>query len=258
MLRGIDHVVIAAADPDAAALELEQELGLTCSEGGRHDRLGTFNRLVWLADGSYLELIGVEDVEQARSWPMGRAAVEALARGGGFAAYALDDRPLESDVRALRGYGSEIGDAIEGSRAHPSGEVVRWRAAVPPRIGPEGLPFLIEHVMTGVEWGAAALVERARYVHPIGSPVLLVGLELAADDPPALAAEYSKQLGIEMRWVGDVVVAAVGQQVIRLLPRPIADAPVTIRLGADVEPRGLDLLGVRFVVEHLALLPLSD
>ncbi|TMD28247.1 MAG: VOC family protein, partial [Chloroflexi bacterium] len=53
MLLGIDHLVIAVAVPDDATAQLEQELGLTSAGGGRHDTLGTFNRLVWLGD-SYL------------------------------------------------------------------------------------------------------------------------------------------------------------------------------------------------------------
>jgi len=52
MIRGIDHLVIACADPAAAATELQSALGLAVGGGGRHDGLGTFNRIVWLADGS--------------------------------------------------------------------------------------------------------------------------------------------------------------------------------------------------------------
>jgi hypothetical protein len=257
MLHGIDHVVVAASNADDVAQRLEDELGVAFAGGGRHQDLGTFNRIAWLADGSYLEVMGVDDADLARSWAMGQVAVEALAAGGGFAGYALDDRPLEPDVNVLRGYGSDIGDPMAGARKRPDGEVVEWRTAVPPRIGPDGLPFLIEHVMTGAEWGADALAERASYRHPIGSPVLLVGLDLAADDPAALAAEYSKQLGIEMRWIGDSVVASVGNQAVRLVPRHLADAPVVVRLGADAEPRTLDLFDLRFVVERVEL-PLPE
>lgn len=253
MLHGIDHVAIAAPDPDAVAAQLERQLGLAATGGGHHDGLGTFNRIIWLADGSYLEIMGVDDEDAAQSWAMGRAAVEVLASGGGFAAYALDDRPLEPDVNVLRGYGSEIGDPIEGSRLRPDGEVVQWRTALPPRIGPDGVPFLIEHVMVGAEWGADVLAERAQYAHPIGSPVLLVGLDLAADDPEALGAEYSKQLAVDVRWTGDAVVASLGRHAVRLVPRHLAQAPVVIRLAADAEPRSLDLFDVRFLVERVHL-----
>lgn len=256
MLHGIDHIAIATPDPDAAATQLEQRLGLSATGGGRHESLGTFNRLIWLADGSYLELIGVDDEAQAGNWAMGAAAVTALHRGGGLAAYALDDRPLEPDVRALTGYGSEIGPAVRGARRRPDGEVVEWWTAVPPRIGPDALPFLIEHARTGVEWGAAALAERAGYIHPIGSPVILVRLDLAVADPEASAAEHSKQLGMTFYSIGETAVCTVGDQVIRLVPHG-AEAPVVITLGADAEPRTFDALGVRFVIERLELPPTS-
>ncbi len=50
MYVGIDHIVLACADPDAAARELEERVGLRSAGGGRHEALGTFNRLVWLGD----------------------------------------------------------------------------------------------------------------------------------------------------------------------------------------------------------------
>ena len=61
MFAGIDHVVVACEDPNATANQLEEELGLSFTSGGRHPGAGTWNRLAWLADGSYLELIGVAD-----------------------------------------------------------------------------------------------------------------------------------------------------------------------------------------------------
>ncbi|HET8570691.1 MAG TPA: VOC family protein [Candidatus Limnocylindria bacterium] len=257
MLRGVDHIAIAAPDPDAAAAALEDLVGLSAQGGGRHEAFGTRNRLAWLADGSYLELLGVEDEAAAASWPMGAAAIGALRTGGGFAAYALDDRPLEPDVHALRGYGSQIGDPVRGSRRRDDGEVVEWWTALPPRIGPDGLPFLIEHVMVGAEWGTHALNERAGYRHPIGSPVRLVRVDVAVDDPAASAAEHSKQLGMLFQAAGDLAVCTVGQHVVRLVPRSVAAASLVVTLAAAAAPRTADLLGVRFVVEHAVLSPVT-
>ena len=107
MIRGIDHLVIACVDPNAAAAELESSLGIACGGGGRHPGLGTWNRIAWLADGSYLELMGVDDREAALQGPVGAAAVAVLdASGGGLATYALADDTLEVTGQrwlALRG-----------------------------------------------------------------------------------------------------------------------------------------------------------
>jgi hypothetical protein len=77
----IDHVIYAAADLDAAAARIESELGLPAGGGGRHEGLGTHNRIVPLG-GGYLELLAVVDPAQAARSDVGRWALARLARGG--------------------------------------------------------------------------------------------------------------------------------------------------------------------------------
>jgi len=77
----IDHVILAAADLDAAAARLEAEHGLVATGGGRHDGLGTHNRIVPLG-GGYLELMAVADPEEAAGSPFGRLLAERIAALG--------------------------------------------------------------------------------------------------------------------------------------------------------------------------------
>ena len=66
--------------------------------GGRHETLGTFNRLVWLGD-TYLELIGVFDRAIAeRSW-VGAPTVRALDAGGGLATWAVATDDIDGRCR---------------------------------------------------------------------------------------------------------------------------------------------------------------
>ena len=90
MLTGIDHLVVAVPDVDAAAAELEAAVGLRATGGGRHPGQGTLNRLVWFGD-SYLELIGVEDTTLAASSWIGRPTLAVLDRSsdGGLATWAI-------------------------------------------------------------------------------------------------------------------------------------------------------------------------
>lgn len=254
MIRGIDHLVIACADPDAAASELESNLGLTAAGGGRHQGLGTFNRIVWLADGSYLELIGVEDREAALRTPVGEAVVGTLdAHGGGLATWALNDNEVELSVGAL--LAGTFGPVIHGSRKRPDGELVEWWAAFPQaRLAADGVPFLIQHAYVGSEWGPAALAERASFRHPLGSSVHLARLDLATGDPPSTAAVLHEQLGIDFWAVADLAVADIGSHVVRLVPRGEMAVPAVVTLSAQVEsPRTVELLGLRFDVERAAL-----
>lgn len=255
MIRGIDHLVIACVDPDAAAATLESELGVVATGGGRHAGGGTWNRIAWLADGSYLELIGVDDAELARQSPVGDATLRALEEhGGGLATFALRVDDLEATVAGLQAAGSSHGPAVHGSRTRDDGELVEWWTSVPGTPPGPTVPFLIQHALFGAEWGPAALAARARFVHPIGSPVLLARLDLAASDPPAMAADLHRELEVDFWAVADLAVADVGPHVIRLVPRREMPVPAVVILGADVHtPRAAEILGMRIGIEPVEL-----
>lgn len=250
MPSGIDHLVIAVADLDAAVAEVTEQLGLAVTSGGRHAGLGTVNRIAFLGD-AYLELMAVDDSAAAQGWAIGAAAVHALEGGGGFATWALADPTIRATVARLQANGSHIGPVTHGSRQRPDEERVEWWSASPPELGPDRPPLLIKHLEAGVEWGAEALSARRAFVHPIGSPVRLEGLDLAVGDPLALAATCATEIGLDFAWGGARAVASVGQQAIRLTPGPTVEA--TIRIGAAVEAaRTARLLGVRFAVRPRA------
>jgi catechol 2,3-dioxygenase-like lactoylglutathione lyase family enzyme len=248
MASGIDHVVIAVSDPDAAAAELTDKVGLAFTAGGRHAGLGTFNRIAFLGD-AYLELMGVEDPKLAADWPMGAASSRILERGGGFTTYALVDEAIRITVASLQANGSRIGPVVHGSRERPDGERVEWWSAAPPELGPDRPPFLIKHLEAGAEWGTEALAARRAFVHPIGSPVRLVGLEIAVADPLGLAAECFQLLGVEFLTVGAVAVCTLGPHVMRLVPAAGGDPPVTVMLHAEVTaPRSTSMLGFELII----------
>lgn len=254
MIRGIDHLVVVCADPDAAATELETSLGLAVTGGGRHPGSGSFNRIAWFADGSYLELIGIDDAAAARTNPVGAAAVAvAESAGEGLATWALRVDDLELTVGSLPE--GAFGAVRHGSRTRPDGETVEWWTAVPDApLSPEGIPFLIQHAYVGAEWSHDALADRATFRHPIGSPVGLARLDLAAADPPARAAAFNEHLGIDVRAVADLAVAEVGPHVVRFVPRREMSVPAIITLAAEIDaPRTAELLGVRFDVERAEL-----
>ena len=77
----IDHVIYAARDLDAAAARIEGVLDLQVHAGGRHEGLGTHNRIVPLG-GGYLELLAVADPEEAAASDFGRRLLERLAASG--------------------------------------------------------------------------------------------------------------------------------------------------------------------------------
>jgi hypothetical protein len=254
MLLGIDHLVIAVPDPDAAAAELEVALGLAATAGGLHAS-GTGNRLVFLGD-AYLELIGVWDRELALGHPIGAAVVRALDAGAtGLVAFAVATDGARREVAALRAAGSPVSEAMPGSRTRPDGGVVAWQCAFPPDLGPSAPPFLIEHELAGPEWGDSARRERAAFVHPFGGTARLVGLELAVADPAATAAAWERTVGIVLPPGPGAVPGeregTVGEHRLRLVPASSGGAAgvPTARVGIAGTAGGhvlVDLLGVRF------------
>jgi catechol 2,3-dioxygenase-like lactoylglutathione lyase family enzyme len=246
MPRGIDHLVIAVPDPNAAAAELTEAVGLAFTGGGRHDGLGTFNRIAFLRD-AYLELMGVDEPEAARGWAIGMASLAALASGGGFATYGLLDDEIRLTVAQLQANGSSIGPVTRGSRQRSDGEVVEWWSATPAELGPARPPFLIRHAAYGPEWGAAALAAHRAYVHPIGSPVRLDGLELAVGDPVELATACAAEVGMEFAWHGEVAITSLGPHTVRLVRGTPGAVVPTVSIGARVDrPRSVRALGLVF------------
>jgi Glyoxalase-like domain len=89
----IDHVIYATRDLDQTAARLESELEVPVFPGGRHEGLGTHNRIVPLG-GGYLELLAVCDPEEAASSPLGtalQARIEQQGEGLMAWAVAVDD-----------------------------------------------------------------------------------------------------------------------------------------------------------------------
>jgi len=118
----LDHVVYAVPDLDEAAVRFREEFGLDSTEGGRHERWGTANRIVPLGD-QYLELVAALDEPVAAETAFGRGVLERASEGGGWFTIAVATDEIESVASRLA---LDIGT---GSRTRPDGEVVRWRMA---------------------------------------------------------------------------------------------------------------------------------
>ena len=101
----IDHVIYATADLEAAAARVETELGVPAVGGGRHEGLGTHNRIVPLG-GGYLELLAVADPAEAAGSDLGRAVRDRVAAtGDGLMGWAVA-------VDAIEPVAARLGTAI--------------------------------------------------------------------------------------------------------------------------------------------------
>ena len=133
MTVAVDHLLIAAADLDAAAAAAEG-LGLPVAAGGRHPGWGTANRIVPLG-AAYLELVAVVDAAEAATSGFGSWVAAAPPGPMGWAVRPGD---LEPTARRL---GLAV---VPGSRRAADGRTLRWRTAGVEHAATEPcLPFFI-------------------------------------------------------------------------------------------------------------------
>jgi Glyoxalase-like domain len=237
MILGIDHVALATADPDATAADLEARLGLAAGGGGRHEALGTFNRLIWLGD-AYLELIGVFDPALARRSWLGKPVLDALASGSSLVTWVIAVDDLDGALRWGPPEGGLIGPSA-GERRRPDGRVVKWRIAHPETATPTS-PGVIEHDVAAAEWTPPERAARAAEVHPLGGRVRLAGIEVVAGSPPTAAAGLRRLLAVPAEPAGRRAVRVrIGHHEVRFvgaLPRGagIVDLVADVRLRTRV------------------------
>lgn len=246
MIVEIDHILVAVADPDAAAASLAATFGLRPAGGGVHPAIGTRNALSSLG-GPYVEMIGPLDEStggpgRAQSHPIGDAVRTAL-RDGGAGAYvtvALRSDDVRADTARLRAAGSPLGADIV-RRARPDGSSISWPVAFPPRLGPAEPAFLIEH--------GPDEPERAARLHDPGPRLARLSIRVA--DPAAVAAAWWSTLGIRFgpaapgadTGPGELW-ATVGPHVVALIAGPPArHGDATVELVGAGPPGGSASVG---------------
>jgi len=98
MLLGIDHIVIAGPDLDTLTATFKA-LGFNVVGGGRHP-IGSYNSLIGLRDGAYIELLSFyEDCPQHYWWD----AVHS--RGGGLIDFCMQTDDIRADYAVFEAQG---------------------------------------------------------------------------------------------------------------------------------------------------------
>src|SRR5881628_1559879 len=120
----LDHVVVAVRDLPRA-VEDWRALGLDAPDGGSHPKRGTRNALVRFPDGSFLELIAVEDRALVREAAPGLLAMLELHPDGPVS-WALRTDDVEGARSDLASKGFRVGPLLLGEGRRDPGKVARW------------------------------------------------------------------------------------------------------------------------------------
>lgn len=140
----LDHLVVAAGSLEAGRDYVEDLLGVETQPGGRHEAMGTHNRLLRLGDDQYLEIIAVDPESdpppRPRWFALDEPAMQSRLRSAPMLVTWVARTGAIQQAASRPPYDSfEIGDMQRGD--------LRWRMTFTPDGGlvDEGVvPLLIE------------------------------------------------------------------------------------------------------------------
>lgn len=151
----IDHLVFAAADLAQADAFARGALGAATVAGGRHDFMGTHNRLLRLqgaaGEGAYLEFIAIDPDAPAPGHPRwfgldAPALQQALRESPRLLHWVARGERIDERRAALAALDLDPGETREAARG-----ALRWRISV----RPQGDLLLGGALPTLIEWGSA-------------------------------------------------------------------------------------------------------
>jgi len=184
-LPPIDHLIWGGHNLQQEIQRLEGWTGIRAQPGGRHPGEGTWNALIRLGPGMYLELIAPDPGQPAPAHPRW-LGLDALATPR-LITWAARCHDVSQAASAARAVGSELGEVRIGHRELSDGQVISWRLTYPNlRLGDGLVPFLID-------WGESR--------HPSDTApggVQLVDLWAEHPDPPAVLSVL-RHLGVSLR-----------------------------------------------------------
>lgn len=139
----LDHLVFAVPDFASGIAFVEDRLGVATSPGGRHQGLGTRNRLVGLGRDRYLEIVSVDPSQPDPSRPrwFGLDELEEPR----LVTWCVKSSGLRRIVSRGRDAGIDLGEPLPGARERPDGTLLEWTFTDPfAERGGGVVPFFID------------------------------------------------------------------------------------------------------------------
>lgn len=240
----IDHATIAGSDLNAMRQAFSAATGIAPEYGGPHANHATEMALVSFPDGSYLELMGL----QQRADPAEVAAhpwSKFLRNNGGPCAFALRVSDVGAEVARLKASGIQVGEPQKSGRTRPDGFVLSWETAdVGPGARGSLFPFLIRDFTPREKRVGPSVTKRFGGVAKVVVGVedferAIAGYRLAF----GLAApvrQKDEAFGAELAWFeGTPILLAHGLRADSWLSRRVAaygDAPCAFVLSGSGGP----------------------
>jgi glyoxalase-like protein len=147
IIEAADHLLFACADLDTGMAWVLEHAGVKPAIGGVHPGLGTRNALVSLGRRQYLEVIGIDPTQQARSETARK--IEKMTTPQ-LLTWAAGTKNIEDVAKTARAADIPTVGPFAGSRTRPDGRTLNWKSlSVRNELGGV-IPFFIE-------WGAESV-----------------------------------------------------------------------------------------------------
>ncbi|MEH7234937.1 VOC family protein [Bacillus sp. JJ1562] len=138
-----DHVVHYVKDPNETRVAF-QLLGYHTVNGGNHDIWGTYNTLCYFKNLTYIEWIGINnlDVTMEESHPFSRHLYKDFQLGEGLSQIAFRTSSIKDVQKYLTKKVTKTLGPFPGSRNRPDGTSIEWSMLFISHTHP--MPFFIE------------------------------------------------------------------------------------------------------------------
>lgn len=155
----VDHLVVAARNLAEGAAWCADTLGIAPDPGGRHDGMGTHNRLLNITSDryprAYLEIIaldpGAPAPRRTRWFDLDQAILQAaLINGPRLIHWVARCGNVQAACDALRTAGIDRGAVVQAQRQTPYG-MLQWKIA----LRDDGQRLFDGALPTLIEWGAS-------------------------------------------------------------------------------------------------------
>ena len=186
----IDHCTVAGARLEDMRKAFTAATGIPTEYGGPHSNHATEMALASFPDGSYLELMGLQQqadpaAVKAHTWS------QFLRENGGPCAFALRVSDVSAEIHQLASAGVHVGAAEKSGRTRPDGVALSWETAdIGSGLRGTFFPFLIRDV-----------TPREKRVYPSGKPTTtafqgVAAVVIGVRNLQQSIAEYRKAFGL--------------------------------------------------------------
>ncbi len=124
----LDHAVYFTKKTSEVVVEEQRELGNHAVVGGRHEKWGTHNALMYMGN-AYIEWLSVEQLEIAKNvdHPLTKLLLHDLEDGDGWGTICLSVENIESFNMEIENKGFKTSGVLEAERKTTDGRLRKWK-----------------------------------------------------------------------------------------------------------------------------------